>query len=527
MNPDVHAFAGRYSKASRKLSQDEARSLIETQLAQHGGGILQTLSRYRLRETMRNWHGTIRAIEEFINLPLFGIKDQNLRAWLCSIPLDDRYWSDAPAVTLAVRKELSSHFEPGVIQRYLLTMMQTAAIAKGFETSGQTAFGPGITLETVGAAVNYYQSRRRHLVSLLYTMPFACNGTELLVPLDTLNVLLPLVEHSCVTITSLHLKLAMLETLDDFELVLDDFGVTASRWFDTLDNSYLEPERVSIMEMARVRRDQFVLPQMKPLDPKKIFSAEELRNSTHLVGATYSAFGLNDPEFAAATQLVRNLSRFCENDYYVEIGKHKFQAILRMQSTIDPDELECLLVNKPSEYVTSTNAYEPFIDLGDTVVSNVNLLSRFLYAFKNVHLRSRRRFQIHAGFIFEDMVKRDLADMGFHVTDIKRINRKEFDVIAIHGEAIYNFQCKNNWIDLGKIEAEKALYLRYNRALTAYYRRALEKERARESLLKDKLGLRHVEHYVISRFPVICTDPRIINYNQIVMLETIVNGFKP
>jgi Holliday junction resolvase len=198
-----------------------------------------------------------------------------------------------------------------------------------------------------------------------------------------------------------------------------------------------------------------------------------------------------------------------------------------MQSTIDPDELECLLVNKPSEYVTSTNAYEPFIDLGDTVVSNVNLLSRFLYAFKNVHLRSRRRFQIHAGFIFEDMVKRDLADMGFHVTDIKRINRKEFDVIAIHGEAIYNFQCKNNWIDLGKIEAEKALYLRYNRALTAYYRRALEKERARESLLKDKLGLRHVEHYVISRFPVICTDPRIINYNQIVMLETIVNGFKP
>ncbi len=192
-----------------------------------------------------------------------------------------------------------------------------------------------------------------------------------------------------------------------------------------------------------------------------------------------------------------------------------------MQSTIDPDELERLLVNKPSEYVTSTNAYEPFTDLGDTVVSNVNLLSRFLYAFKNVHLQSRRRFQIRAGFIFEDMVKRDLAGMGFNVTNIKRINRKEFDVVATHGDAIYNFQCKNNWIDLGKIEAEKALYLRYNRALITYYRRALEKERAREHFLKDELGLRQVEHYVISRFPVICTDPRIINYNRIALLEMI------
>jgi hypothetical protein len=521
MNHDGRASAGRHSSASRKLSREQARTLIEAQLTQHGAGILQTLSRYRLQEAVRNWHGTIRAIEEFINLPLFGIKDQNLRAWLCSIPLDDRYWSNPPAVTLAVRKELSPHFEPGVIERYLLTMMQTAAIAKGFEASGQTAFGTGITLDTVGAAVDYYQSRRRHLVSLLYTMAFACNGTELLEPLHTLNVLIPLVEHSGITITSLHLKLVMLETLGDFELVLDDIGVSASHWFDTLDNSYLEPERVSIMEMARMRRDQFVLPQMETLDPKKIFSAAELRNSTHLVGATYSAFGLNDSEFAAATQLVRSLSRFGKDDYYVEIGKQKFRSILRMQSTIDPDELERLLVNKPSEYVTSTNAYEPFIDLRDTVVSNVNLLLRFLYAFKNVHLRSRRRFQIHAGFIFEDMVKRDLAGMGFNVTNIKRLNRKEFDVIATHGDAIYNFQCKNNWIDLGKIEAEKALYLRYNRALTTYYRRALEKERARESLLKDELRLRRVEHYVISRFPVICSEPRVIPYNQIGRLGTL------
>ena len=71
------------------------------------------------------------------------------------------------------------------------------------------------------------------------------------------------------------------------------------------------------------------------------------------------------------------------------------------------------------------------------------------------HLHSRRRFQIHAGFIFEDMVRRDLSGMGFQVTDIKRINRKEFDVVATHGGVIYNFQCKNNWIDLLKLRQKR------------------------------------------------------------------------
>jgi hypothetical protein len=55
---------------------------------------------------------------------------------------------------------LSPQFEAGVVGRYLQTMLQTAAIASAFKTHGQT-FGPGITLDTVGAAVDYFQSRRR------------------------------------------------------------------------------------------------------------------------------------------------------------------------------------------------------------------------------------------------------------------------------------------------------------------------------------------------------------------------------
>ncbi len=214
-------------------------------------------------------------------------------------------------------------------------------------------------------------------------------------------------------------------------------------------------------------------------------------------------------------------ARHARDDYFVEIEKLKFQTMLRAQAVFAPEELERLLVNEPSDYATNSNAYEPFIDAGDVVISNVNLLSRCLYAFKNIHLGSRRRFQIYAGFIFEDMVKRDLSAMGFQVTDVKRINRKEFDVVAVHRDVIYNFQCKNNWIDLAKVELDQALFVRYNRSLTNYYRRALQKERKREDLLKEKLTLDRVEHYVISRFPVIGSDARVINYNQIGRLKVV------
>lgn len=85
---------------------------------------------------------------------------------------------------------------------------------------------------------------------------------------------------------------------------------------------------------------------------------------------------------------------------------------------------------------------------------------------------------------------------------------------------IFNIQCKNNWIDLSKIEAERDLFIRYNRRLVTYYARALKKELGREQLLKDKLSLNRVVHYIVSRFPVIGADPAVINYNQIERLRS-------
>jgi len=142
-------------------------------------------------------------------------------------------------------------------------------------------------------------------------------------------------------------------------------------------------------------------------------------------------------------------------------------------------------------------------------------MTRFAYNWKSVCLNRVRRFQIRAGFIFEESVKEALSKQGFTVSDVKRINRREFDVVATLGDTIYNVQCKNNLVDLGRIAADPALFARYNRQLDRYYAKALSKEEAREELLRGKFGFSKVMHVVVSRFPVATDNPRVLPFNQI------------
>jgi hypothetical protein len=177
------------------------------------------------------------------------------------------------------------------------------------------------------------------------------------------------------------------------------------------------------------------------------------------------------------------------------------------------------LVAGAGSYADQTNRHHPFVEIDGQLEGDVVLLSRFLNAFKNLHLASQRRFVIHSGFIFEDMVKRDLAAMGFDVKPIKRVGRREFDVVAVRDGVIFNLQCKNNALDLSQIEAHPRRVAAANRRLLAYYRGALRKERARQGVLQAELGLTKIRHFVISRFPVITTHPAIIPFNALARLQ--------
>jgi hypothetical protein len=114
------------------------------------------------------------------------------------------------------------------------------------------------------------------------------------------------------------------------------------------------------------------------------------------------------------------------------------------------------------------------------------------------------------------------------VQPIKRIDRKEFDVIATREGVIFNVQCKNNLVDPSWVDLDPARFIRTNRTLERYYQRAIAKERSREQLLKDHLRLDRVEPFVITRFPIVTTNPRILSLARVrefgTVADAVLNG---
>lgn len=503
------------------LAGQAARDWIDTQLAQHEGGVATVLAPYSPDSAVPAWHEALRGVEEFINVLLCGLADGPALNWLLACPIGDNILTD-PARMNPIMAIVGDNYDTQVAHRFRRALVQAAEIDAVLTRKGIRPQGFPAGLRTVGDAVNYYQSRRRHFVSLFYYMPFACRGQRPMDPVSGLVFLAPCVEHSCATITGLHQKQLLLEIYPDFHLIVDDRGAKGSHAFEALEANFLEAERASVMAMVDERRDQIAAFEMEDTPDEEVFSAQELRNNARAMMAAYAAFG-PDPSFAAAVRLVIALSRRCDDDYFVRVPASYLETLIAGQDAIAPERLKALLVAGPGRYADQTNRYCPFVATGDELVTNVVLLSRFLYDFKNRYLASRRRFVIHSGFIFEDMVKRDLRALGFDVTDAKRVGgRSEFDVVALLGDTIYNFQCKNNAFDLSEIETAPARVARANRRLISYYRRALKKERGRQGLLQTEFGRTKIKHFVISRFPVVTDDPLIIAYNRLAPAMTAV-----
>jgi hypothetical protein len=499
---------------TRLLKGDEARALLRDQIDQHSGGLHAALSGFDPTSAVEAWLETLRAVEEFINLALFGLDDDVVEAALVNLPVGAL--QSHPRRLRAVRHHIAYRYGDRFAARFTTLLIQAAAIGHSFALHGLWSAAAGFA--TVGTAVGYFQSRRRHLVAMLYTLPRACRGTRRMHPLDTLNQLLPLVELNGVTLTGLYQQLMLIEALKDFTLHVDQRGFQSSHDYPALDSFFLEPERASIVEMFAGLDDPRPA-SLENVRRDRLFSAAELRNDIRLLEAAYAEFDLAASAFAPAATMVRRLAERAVDDHWIQITSTDF---VRLSDELNlPSALRRALVNPDADYVANTNSYAPFVEVAGTLRSSVTLLSRFLYYWKNVCLYRGRRFQIRSGFIFEKTVSEALERQGFRLTGIKRLNRKEFDVVTVRGGVIFNIQCKNNLIDPSRLEADPKLFARYNRARVASYERALRKETGREDLLTAELGLAHVEHLVVSRFPVATDNPRIVPFSRIEELSSV------
>lgn len=491
----------------RRLSGADVEALLLDQIGQHSDGIKDTLSAFDANSATLAWMEALRGIEEFINIPMFELDDEDIVHELLAVRLDDMM---LPMHILRVRTMLVAELAPTVVDRFVQTLRMVFAIGQGFRLNGLQC---GEELRSVAGVVGYFQSRRRQMVALLYCMPGHCTGTQLVAPLDALNVFLPVIELSCVSLNSLYRNLIMARVHDDFVLTVGPSTCQGNHFLETLDETFLEPDRVAITEVGPDRIDPEKLRQRLPLPRGQIFSSAELCNDLMTMEASYAEFDLGKTDFGPMARFIVACCQHIRDDYYIEISSAELRDMMALcgLSTIARRRL----VYCGNSFEEAVNSFAPFVTVGRIEVTTVTLLSRFAYSWKTFCLNRIKRFQIRSGFIFEDEVEKALAQQGFVITGIKRIEGHEFDVVATKDDVIYNVQCKNNLLDLTRMEQNPKLFARYNVRLDRYYAQALRKEEDRENLLLTKLGLSAVKHIVLSKFPLATKNPRVMAFREI------------
>lgn len=496
--------------ARQRLTGAAAQAEAMRALAHSRTCIESTLAPFERRSAFQVWFSTLRGIEELINLP-GELRGEPLHEEIIGFSLLDK--GGMRQGLPSIKTGLESRFSRLVAQRLMRTLIQLHAIAASFATHQLPA---AREMATVGTAINYLQSRRRHLLALLHTIPGVCRGSQRLHELDGLNQFLYLIETAGLGATSMHHNLMLAQVYPDFALDVDEVGVVASHSFNGLDSLYLEPERTAITEMADV---DFTGVKSVPVNRRLIFSKAELENNLAFIAAAYAEFNLHETSFGQLAAFIRSLLPLVADEYFVRLTAKRLDELCSEQKL--PDALRRALVVEGADYVNNTSTYAPFTCVGCDLVTSITLLSRFAYHWKNVCLNRVRRYQIRSGFIFEKSVKASLRAQGFDVTEIKRIGRAEFDVVATLDGVIYNVQCKNNLVDLNRIEADVRRFVRYNGFLDKAYRNALEKERGREHVLLRELGLTAIKNFVVSRFPVATQNPRILAYGEITRFRAV------
>lgn len=397
-------------------------------------------------------------------------------------------------------------FSETFANRFVNLIIQAAAVAVAFASHGHSV---SREFSTVGEVIGYLQSRRRHFVALLHCLPVLCRGSRAMHALDTLNVFLPLIEFQALQIVGAQQALLV-------DAARNRLGLPTGQALELpmLDRLFLEPERSRIDEMPMDEAALAMLQSREEQPADRLFSAAELRNDIVLIEAAYAEFDLAGGDFAPAAEFVRRVSRdFVDRDFWIAVSPVELPGLLDEVGA--SSKLRAALVSPPVGYVDALESYSPFVLVDGVHRSTVALLSRFLYHWRSRCLDRNKRFQIRTGFIFEKAVAAELEAQGFAVQGITRINRHEFDVVALQHGVIWNVQCKNNFIELSRVEGDARLFARYNGNLVRAYGRALTKEHNREDVLKAHLGIEEIHHMVVSRFPVVTGEPRIVTYSRI------------
>jgi len=352
----------------------------------------------------------------------------------------------------------------------------------------------------------YVSERRRYFVTFLTLIPQFSKGSEKLSEFELFEFEIFHIEAFMVQITTGRDILLMQSCYDDFELIDNGGIITWNKEFNPLDTFSLEPQRLTLIDQLELRPDTTsFIASKKPSN--QMFSVLELDDTLDFYERIFSKYNVNKiSSFIELKALVPILKKYVADDYRIAIPVHEFQQIQQNFPFLK-------LSIESNNYFEHLNSFAPFSSFGEIYYSNVMLVVRLMVNTLQSKLESNKRFQVNSGFIFEDRIVEILKDHGFQMTGITRINRKEFDVVTTRDGRIHNFQCKNNFFEISVVDLDYQKTARLNNKLCTYYESAYNKEVQRENLLKNKLGINKITHYVVSRFPVLTNQEYVINFN--------------
>ena len=453
---------------------------------------------YDTKSIFSVWFYFVRQVEEFINVYY------ELGRGFVSISKHIHIGNDCEM------KLIISVIEDTFGQNVLARFQELVSLFVGFTTKelidNQVVRVP---IETLYDMWDYLQKRRLHIMTILNLIPMYANGDKAFGHEEIRNKTVEWIERILMNITLGCHAIMESKCLPDFHGEMTLKGVRFSHHYSHLEDMFMEPQRLTILDLEKYRSIRFEERRCK--ETLSICSLEEFDITLYNDTLYYERYGLLDnKKYQSLVAFMNNMKGYFKDDYLIEVPHADFVSICQQYKELD-------LYREMDDFYDIQNSRYGFVRVEDTYYSTYFMLIRYYVNYIEKLLRRNKRYQIDSGFIFEDKVKEIAEKYGFDVKrGCKRIDHREFDVVCIKDDTIYNFQCKNNYMSVSSIGIKESVKAsRYNRRLVSYYEKALKDEFDKEHHLVEKLGVDKIKHFVISRFPVITDNENIIPFNRL------------
>lgn len=465
--------------------------------------VINKLSDFEPNALFHIWRTFLLHIEEYINLDyeLHGTD----RSIVLNTPIDfSSLFTDSFKDTLYI---ISQRFGKKISERFSTTTMMISCLFKAYSCySVQVEPHP----DNVKNAINYLQSRRYHYQTMLRLIPLYAHGEKVIEIKDVMNEFQYYIDINMTNVITAYQNIVKARCIKDFEATACKEGLRFNKNYSQLEDFYLNPIRLSIVDLNLYKCITVASPSNNKQN-QKLYSVEELKSMISSHGVYYEKYKLGEKSvYQSIISFLDEITPYFKDDYFIEIEATDFQRICS-------NHQDLTLYNVIKNYTDALNTKFPFQKSGSFYYSNNFAILRYAENEILSLLNRSKKYQIDAGFVFEEKVTEVVEKYGFKRNrSVKRIARREFDVVCIKGDCIYNFQCKNNYFNVTDIDFSNTSEIcKKNRSLVYYYKKELEKEKKREQLLKEKLGLNKIQHFIISRFPIYVDVPEIINFNQL------------